>query len=66
LEKLNRISLTPDHKRLQAVLSVFELMASDGARKALDEVAGGKGGAWLAAEAAAVLKRMQKIKTGKD
>jgi hypothetical protein len=66
LEKLDRISLTPDHKRLQAVLYVFELMASDGARKALDEVAGGKGGAWLAAEAAAALKRMQKLKTGKD
>jgi hypothetical protein len=51
LAKLNRISLTPDHKRLQAVLYVFELMASDEARKVVDEVAGGKAGAWLAAEA---------------
>jgi hypothetical protein len=41
-------------------------MATDGARKALDEVADGKGGAWLAAEAAAALKRMQKLKTTQD
>jgi hypothetical protein len=57
LEKLNRIRLTADHKRLQAVLSVYELMASDEARKVLNEVAGGKAGAWLAAEAEAALKR---------
>jgi hypothetical protein len=60
LERLNGISLTPDHKRLQAVLYVFELMASDGARKVLEELAGGKAGAWLGAEAAAALKRLEK------
>jgi hypothetical protein len=65
LEKLNRIRLTADHKRLQAVLCVFELMASGEARKVLNEVAGGKAGAWLAAEAAAALKRMEKPKPGK-
>jgi hypothetical protein len=60
LEKLNTVSLTPDQKRLQAVLYVFELIASDEARKVLDEVANGKAGAWLAAEAEAALKRMRK------
>jgi hypothetical protein len=64
LEKLNRIDLTPNHKRLQAVLCVFELIASDESRKILDEVASGKAGAWLAAEATAVLKRMEKPKLG--
>lgn len=66
LEKLSRIRLTAEHKRLQAVLYVFEVMASDEALKVLDEVAGGKAGAWLAAEAAAALKRMEKPKPGKD
>jgi hypothetical protein len=66
LEKLDRIRLTPDHKRLQAVVSVFESMASDEALKVLNEMADGKAGAWLAAEAAAALKRMEKPKPRKD
>jgi hypothetical protein len=66
LDKLNRLGLTPEHKRLQAALYVLEVMASDEARKALDEVAEGKAGAWLAAEAAAALKRMEKPKPGND
>jgi hypothetical protein len=60
LEKLKNVSLTPDQKRLQAVLYVFELIESDEARKVLDEVASGKAGLWLAAEAEASLKRLQK------
>jgi hypothetical protein len=60
LGKLNNLGLTPDHRRLQAVLHVFTLIASDEARKVLDEVAGGKAGAWLAAEAESSLKNMQK------
>jgi len=60
LEILNNVSLTADQKRLQAVLYVFELIAFDEARKVLDEVASGKAGAWLAAEAEASLKKMQK------
>jgi hypothetical protein len=66
LEVLDRISLTSDHKRLQAALYVLELIASDEAHKVLDDVASGKGGAWLAGEAVAVLKQMEKPKPGKD
>jgi hypothetical protein len=62
LEKLRSASLTPDQKRLQAVIHIFELIASDEARKVLDEVAGGKEGAWLAADAEAALKRLPKKK----
>jgi hypothetical protein len=66
LQKLNNASLTADQKRLQAVLYVFELIATDEARRVLDVVAGGKAGAWLGAEAEAALKRMQmKQKVGK-
>jgi hypothetical protein len=63
LDKLKNLRSTPDQKRLQAVLYVFELIASDEARKVLDEVANGKDGAWLAAQAEAALKRLQKKKT---
>jgi hypothetical protein len=38
----------------------LELIASDDARRVLEEVASGKAGAWLAAEAESALKRMQK------
>ena len=47
-------------KRLHAVLYVFELIASDEARLVFNELASGKAGAWLAADAEASLKRMQK------
>ena len=49
-----------EQKRLQAVLYVFELMASDEARKVLAEAASGKAGAWLAGEADTALKRTPK------
>jgi hypothetical protein len=39
-------------------VSVLELIASDDARRVLQEVAGGKAGAWLAAEAELALKRL--------
>jgi hypothetical protein len=60
LDKLKNASLTPDQKRMQAVFSVLELIGSDEARKLLEEVAGGKAGAWLAAEAEDSLKRLRK------
>lgn len=66
LEKLSRIKLTPDHRRLQAVVHVLELMATDQSRKVLDEAASGKAGAWLAAEAALALKRMENTRPAKD
>jgi hypothetical protein len=65
VKKINNVSLTPDQMRLQAVLFVFELIASDDARNLLGEVASGKAGAWLAAEAEVTLRRMQ-IKQGRD
>ena len=66
VEKLHRIRLTPDDKRLQAVVRVLELMASDEAHKILDELARGKTGTWLAAEAAAALTRMGTPKRAAD
>ncbi len=60
LEKLDKSSLTLEQKRFQAALWVCELIASDEARKLLDDLASGKAGPWLAAEADASLKRMQK------
>jgi hypothetical protein len=57
-EKLKTAKLTTDQRRLQAVLNVMELIASTEARRVLEDVAGGKTGAWLAGEAAAALKRM--------
>jgi hypothetical protein len=59
VKKLENLDLTPDQRRLQAVLHVFELIASDETRKLLDELASGKAGAWLAGEAEGVLKRMK-------
>jgi hypothetical protein len=50
---------------VQAAVRVLGLMASEEARKALNELATGKAGAWLAAEAAASLTRMDKATTGK-
>jgi hypothetical protein len=59
LEKLKTADLTPDQRRLQAVVGVLELIASPDARRVLEDVAGGKAGAWLAGEAAEALKRLQ-------
>jgi hypothetical protein len=59
LAKFGSVSLTADQKRLQAVLYVFELIASDEARKVLSEVAQGNSGTWLAAQAEAALKRIR-------
>ena len=59
LAKFGSVSLTADQKRLQAVLYVFELIASDEARKVLTEVAQGNSGTWLAAQAEAALKRIR-------
>jgi hypothetical protein len=58
-EKLKNANLPADQRRLQAVLWVLELIASTEARRVLEDIAGGKAGAWLAGEAAAALKRMQ-------
>ena len=58
-EKLKIVNLTADQRRLQAVLYVLELIASGDARRVLEDVAGGKAGAWLAGEAAEALKRTQ-------
>jgi hypothetical protein len=58
-EKQKTASLTPDQRRLQAVLCVLELIASGEARRVLEDVAGGKAGPWLTGEAAEALKRMK-------
>jgi hypothetical protein len=58
-EKLKTAILTADQRRLQAALCVLELIASTDARRVLEDVAGGKAGAWLAGEAAEALKRMK-------
>jgi hypothetical protein len=57
--KLKNANPTADQRRLQAVLYVLELIASTEARGKLEEVAGGKAGAWLAGEAEEALKRMR-------
>ena len=54
LEKLKSADLTPDQRRLQAIVCVLELIASTDARRLLEDVAG----AWLAGEAAEALKRI--------
>ena len=60
LENLANASLTPEQKRLRAALWICELIASAEFRKVLEDVASGKTDAWLAGEASASLKRMQK------
>jgi hypothetical protein len=62
LDKLHAASATvsPERRRLLAVLCVLELIASDESLKALNEVAAGKAGALLAEEAGAALKRLKK------
>jgi hypothetical protein len=60
LEKMAVPPLTQDQKRLQAVLAIFELIASDEARKILAGVAAARTNDWLTAEVQATLKRMQK------
>jgi hypothetical protein len=65
LEKLKSHKLTQDEKRLQATLCVLEVISSEEARKVLEELAGGKAGGWLAAEAEASLKRIQKMERPK-
>jgi hypothetical protein len=58
-EKLKNVNVTADQRRLQAILWVLELIGSAEARRALEDVAGGKAGAWLATEAEEALKRMR-------
>jgi hypothetical protein len=58
LEQLKTANLTPDQRRLQAVLDVLELIASADAQRLLEDVAGGKAGAWLTAKAKDSLKRL--------
>jgi len=60
LDKLRTANPTADQRRLQAVVSVLELIASNDARKLLEELAGGNAGGWLADEAQESLKRLRK------
>jgi hypothetical protein len=62
VEKLKTAKLTADQNRLQGALLVFELIATAEARQVLEEVATGSAGAWLAPEAQASLKRLEKRK----
>lgn len=50
--------LTAMQKRWQGAVLVLELIATKDARKLLADVAHGRGGAWLAPEAEAALKRL--------
>lgn len=58
-EKLKSAPLTADQRRLGLVLCVLELTATPEGQKMLDDVAGGKAGAWLAGEAAEAVRRMK-------
>jgi hypothetical protein len=62
LERLQTAKPTADQKRLQGAVLVLELMATVEARRVLEEVAKGSAGAWLALEAQASLKRLEKMK----
>jgi hypothetical protein len=64
VEELESAELTADETRLQRTLLVLELSATLEARQALEEVAKGSTGAWLAPEAQASLKRLEKTRDG--
>jgi hypothetical protein len=60
LEKIKVPELTPEQRRLQWTITALELARTVQARKALEELANGGSGAWLAQEARASLKRLAK------
>jgi RNA polymerase sigma factor (sigma-70 family) len=50
--------ITPERLRCSRGLEALELAATEGARRALEELAGGAEGAWLTEEAKAALRRL--------
>lgn len=60
LERLKDPQLTPDQYRLQRAVAALELNSSPDARKILEDLAKGAGGAWLALEAQGSLERLKK------
>jgi hypothetical protein len=60
LSNSNRTDLTKEQRRWQWAIMAVELAGSPEARKMLQEVAQGSAGAWLAQEAQAALKRLEK------
>jgi hypothetical protein len=60
LAKVKNAGLTGDQKQLQGALLVLELIATVDARQVLEEMSKGGSGAWLAVEAKASLKRLDK------
>ncbi|OAI42187.1 hypothetical protein AYO40_06680 [Planctomycetaceae bacterium SCGC AG-212-D15] len=60
LEKAKSPELTPDQYRLQRAVAALELTNNADARKLLDDLAKGAGGAWLALEAKSSLDRMER------
>jgi hypothetical protein len=60
VEELETVPMTGEQTRLQRTLQVLELIASTEARHLLQEIAKGSAGAWLAPEAQASLKRLEK------
>jgi WD40 repeat protein len=60
LSKMNQTDLTKEQRRWQWAIMALELAGTPEARKLLQEVARGNAGAWLAQEAQASLKRLEK------
>jgi len=60
LSSMNQIAFTNEQRRLQWAIMALELAGTLEARKILQEVAKGNAGAWLAREASASLKRLDK------
>jgi tricorn protease-like protein len=61
LDRLKSPELTPEQQRLQRAVTVLEISGAPEARKVLEELAKGDGGAWLALEAKSSLERFERM-----
>jgi hypothetical protein len=59
LEEISGLASSPNQKRLEAALYVLELIPTEEARMLIGELAAGKAGPLLAAEAGVVLKKLK-------